>query len=86
MKVIITEEKLKYKDRKNFGLPKLKKYPMPDEEHVLLAIRFFNWCYKKYGIKAEKELAKNIKKYITKYQIKNINVGDNNRFSKYYKK
>lgn len=30
-------------DDKEYGLPELKKYPMPDEKHVLSAIRFFNY-------------------------------------------
>lgn len=84
MKVLVlNEKKLAFKDRKDFGLPELKKYPMPDREHVLLAIKFFNWCYKKHGIEAEKELASNILKYMMKNKIRNIKVSDNNRFKRY---
>ena len=55
--MILTEEKLKTKERKEFGIPELKKYPMPDKEHVLAAIRMFNHVDKEH----EKELANNIK-------------------------
>lgn len=33
----------------------------------------------------EKELARNILKRIREYGIKDINVGENNRFNKYYR-
>ena len=48
-----------------FGIPELKKYPMPDKEHVLLAIRFFNHVEDKY----EKELASNIIKRIENFKM-----------------
>lgn len=62
-----------------YGLPELKKYPMPDEKHVLSAIRFFNYV----SMENEKELAKNIKKQMKKYGIKPDRVGDKNRLKKY---
>ena len=64
----------------DFGIPELKKYPMPDEDHVISAIRFFNHVEAAY----EEELAFNILKYMKKYKMDDVNVGDNNRFKKYY--
>lgn len=68
------EEDMKY------GLPDKKKYPMPDRDHVMSAIKFFNYV----SPSDEKELAKNILKRIREYGIEDINVGENNRFGKYY--
>lgn len=76
----LLEEKLSADERRCFGLPKKKKYPMPDEAHVRAAIRFFNHC----DPEDEEELARNIKKYMKKYNMKDVNVSDNNRFKKYY--
>lgn len=67
-------------DKKDFGLPGKKKYPMPDVKHVKSAIKFFNYVDKS----DEEELARNIKKKIKEYKITDISVGKNNRFSKYY--
>ncbi len=64
-----------------YGLPKRKAYPMPDEKHVRSAIKFFNYAKRK----EERELADNINRFIRKYKIKDLNVGKNNRFKKYYK-
>lgn len=64
-----------------YGLPELKKYPMPDREHVLSAIRFFNYV----SPKNEEELAKAILARIEEYgmELDDIGVGEKNRFSKY---
>ena len=64
-----------------YGLPDKKKYPMPDRDHVMSAIKFFNYV----SPSDEKELARNILKRIKEYGITDINVGENNRFGKYYK-
>ena len=64
-----------------YGLPDLKKYPMPDEKHVISAIRFFNYVDKEN----EAELAKNIKKKMRKYNIPYSKVGEKNRLNKYLK-
>ena len=64
-----------------YGLPGKKKYPMPDRDHVMSAIKFFNYV----SPSDEKELARNILKRIREYGITDINVGYNNRFGKYYK-
>ena len=66
---------------KDYGLPGQKKYPMPDESHVRSAIRFFNHV----DPSDEAELARNINKKIKQYNL-DVNVGKDNRFSKYYKK
>lgn len=76
----ITEAKLKPEERTNYGLPKKKKYPMPDKAHVLQAIRMFNHC----DPEDEEELARNIIKNMKKYNMKDVKVGKNNRFHKYY--
>ena len=64
-----------------YGLPDKKKYPMPDRDHVMSAIKFFNYV----SPADEKELARNILNRIREYGITDINVGENNRFGKYYK-
>lgn len=75
---IIEEES---KENIFYGLPELKKYPMPDEKHVLSAIRFFNYV----SPENEEELAKNIKKKMKEYNISSDHVGDKNRLKKYIK-
>ena len=81
----IVEGKLSAKDRKrikdkDYGIPSKRKYPMPDESHVRSAIQMFNHVDKA----DEAELARNIKKKIKKYGM-SVDVGKENRFSKYYK-
>lgn len=66
----------------NYGLPKQKKYPLPDRKHVLSAIRFFNYV----SPKDEKQLAEAILEKIKEYGMKDVGVGPDNRFLKYYKK
>ena len=80
----VTEESLSSQERKelkasDFGLPDKRKYPMHDEEHVLSAIRFFNY------VKAddEKELALNIIKKVKEFDMKDIKIGSNNRLRKF---
>lgn len=74
----INEAKTEY-DADVYGIPREKKYPMPDEKHVKSAIKFFNYVDAKH----EKELATNIIKKIKKFKM-NVNVGKSNRFYKYY--
>lgn len=81
-KNILLENKLKSYQRTDFGLPKQKKYPMPDKSHVLAAIRMFNYVNRKY----EKELAKNIIEKMNKYNISYDTIGDNNKLKKYLPK
>ena len=73
-KVLSTKERNKLQDE-YFGIPELKKYPMPDKNHVLSAMRYFNKCPKGY----EKILAKNIIK-----KAKEFDIGIN-KSSDYYK-
>lgn len=75
----LDEAKLKANERKEFGLPKQKKYPMPDKAHVLAAIRMFNHVEPQY----EEELARNIIKKMKQYNIPPETVGENNRLRKY---
>ena len=81
----MVEGKLSAKDRKNikdkdYGIPSKRKYPMPDESHVRSAIQMFNHV----DSADEAELARNIKKKIKQYGM-SVDVGKENRFSKYYK-
>lgn len=66
---------------KKYGLPGLRKYPLPDADHVRSAIRFFNYV----SPKDEEELANAILTRAKEYgvDISEINVGDENRFKKY---
>lgn len=85
--VFVAEKALTAKQRKEipnkeYGLPKKRKYPMPDKKHVRAAIRFFNYVDKE----DEAELARNINKMAKKYgMVDEIKVGSDNRFSKYWK-
>ena len=72
------------KDNDIYGIPELKKYPMPDKKHVVSAIRFFNYVDAKY----EKELADAILDKIKEYDMSfdEFGVGDENRFKNYIPK
>ena len=74
--VVADENPMKY------GLPKVKKFPMPDADHVRSAIRFFNYAKPSQ----ERELANAILKRLDEYGIDplNVNVGEGNRFKKYF--
>lgn len=83
----INEADLSAKDRNklpesDFGLPEKRKYPMPDKEHVLLAIKFFKHVDKE----DEKELANNIIKKMKEFKMNKVVVGDGNKFFKYWHK
>lgn len=82
----IFEAKLSTEDRnkldsKLFGLPKERKYPLNDEEHIRKAIQFFNFCPKT----KRNELATNINKRIRDMDLK-IEVDKKNPFYKYVNK
>jgi hypothetical protein len=77
--VFFNEDKLKSSERTDFGIPELKKYPMPDKSHVLAAIRMFNHV----DYEHERELAKNIKSKMKKYGISPDEVGEKNRLKRY---
>ena len=72
-------------DEDLYGVPELKKFPMPDKKHVKSAIRFFNYVDPKY----EKELAEAILEKAEEFGLvfdEDITVGEDNRFKKYLKK
>lgn len=76
-----TEDRENLKDS-DFGIPSLRKFPMPNKDHVLAAIRMFNHVASKY----EEELARNIIKKIDYFGLgKKIKVGEDNKFYKYWK-
>lgn len=78
----IVSKKLKESERTDFGLPDRKAYPMPDEEHVRLAISMFH-----YAKPSERsELANNIKKYMKKYGMTDMKIDKDSAFGKYYYK
>jgi len=73
---------VEYSDEGLYGIPELKKYPMPNKEHVKSAIRFFNYVDPKY----EKELAEAIIEKAEEFGLdlkKDITIGDENMFKKY---
>ena len=77
-----TAERNKLKDS-DFALPKKRKYPVHDKQHVLDCIKFFNYVAKE----DEEELARNLNKAIDKHFGPGEwpNCGKKNRFKKYYK-
>lgn len=86
--VNVSESQLSSKDRDKlpdsaFGLPKWRQWPMPDKEHVILAIRFFNYVEEKF----EKELAENITKKIKEFSMEDeVHVTKKNRYYPYWAK
>lgn len=82
---ILFESELSYFERQkllpgDFGIPDKRKYPMPDEEHVRLAIRFFNNC----DPDDEEKLAADIIRRINRFGIKDVKISAANRFRKYF--
>ena len=73
--------KITFEEDKKYGIPELKKYPMPDKQHVISAIKFFNYVSPRY----EKQLAKAILARMKEYGMSfdDIGVGEDNRFKKY---
>lgn len=83
--MMLFEDKLPSKERNDlkmnqFGLPDKRKYPLNDEEHVRAAIRMFNHVDKN----DEETLANNIIKKLNQFDITDIDVGEDNKFYKYY--
>lgn len=77
----LTAKQISKMDDSMFGLPKEKKYPMPDKAHVTKAIQFF-----KYAKGDErKELAKNINRRIKELGMK-VTVGKDSAFYPYLPK
>lgn len=69
-------------EKRHYALPELRKFPLPDRSHVLSAIRFFNHV----DPKNEQRLANAILKRMRELGMTDVNVGDGNRFRKYYDK
>ena len=69
---------------KKYGIPELKKFPMPDAKHVRSAIKFFNYVDPEH----EKELAKAILARMDEYGLTfdDFGVGPDNRFKNYIPK
>lgn len=70
---LVTEGKLSQEDRdklkpSDFGIPELRKYPLIDKSHVLMAIRYFDKAPEEY----KEELAHNIYSKSKKFKM-NIN-------------
>ena len=79
-------DKFKHSDEEDdedlYGVPELKKFPMPDKKHVKSAIRFFNYVDPKH----DKELAEAIIEKAEEFGLdleNDISVGDENKFKKY---
>lgn len=67
--------------KRKYAFPEDRKFPLPDRKHVLSAIKFFNYI----SPKDEEELAREILRRMKDYGMKDVNVGLDNRFLKYYK-
>ena len=82
IEVISMKEKRSELPDSVFGIPSQRKYPMQDREHVLSAIKFFNYVDEDH----EKELAENIIKKMKEYKIPFDTVGEKNRLRNYIPK
>jgi hypothetical protein len=78
---ILEEEKLPPMEEREFGVPEEKKFPLYDKNHVLAAIKFFNWVDAKY----EEKLAHQIISKMKEHGLRKSNVGEDNKLSKYIK-
>ena len=68
-------------DDKKYGIPELKKFPMPDIDHVRSAIRFFNYVSPRYERKLATAILRRMKEYGLSFN--DITVSPINRFYKY---
>ena len=66
--------------RRKYAFPKERKFPLTDRDHVLSAIKFFNYV----GPANEEHLARAILKRMRELGMHEVNVGKANRFLKYY--
>lgn len=73
----LTQEELA---KRKYALPEQRKFPLPDRDHVLSAIKFFNYV----DPGDEQRLANAILKRMRELGITDVNVGNSNRFKKYY--
>lgn len=82
----VEEKKLYTKDRSelkdsDFGLTKLRKYPLIDKGHIRKAIQFFKYC----PPENKKELARNIQKKVKELKLeKEIHISKDNQFKDYF--
>ena len=67
--------------KRKYALPEQRKFPLPDRRHVLSAIKFFNYVEPRN----ERKLANAILKRMHELGMADVNVGEANRFKKYYK-
>lgn len=67
--------------RRKYAFPEQRKFPLTDRAHVLSAIKFFNYV----APKNEKILARAILKRMRELGMTEVNVGEANRFRKYYR-
>ena len=72
------------RDDKKYGLPEIKKFPMPDAAHVRSAIRFFNYVTPRYEKKLAAAILYRMKEYGLTFE--DISVSPVNRFYKYIPK
>lgn len=71
-------------DDKKYGVPELKKFPMPDAAHVRSAIRFFNYITPKHERKLAAAILLRMREYGLTFD--DISVSPVNRFYKYIPK
>lgn len=74
----LTQEELA---KRKYAFPEQRKFPLPDRDHVLSAIKFFNYVEPRN----ERKLADAILKRMHELGMADVNVGETNRFKKYYK-
>ena len=74
----LTQEELA---KRKYAFPEQRKFPLPDRDHVLSAIKFFNYVEPRN----ERKLANAILKRMHELGMADVNVGEANRFKKYYK-
>lgn len=82
----ISTEDRKQLDDSEFGLPKQRKYPLHDKNHVMQAIRMFNYCPKADRNELASNIIKAAKKHLSEEEFKNIHIGNNNTFNYFWNK
>lgn len=73
----LTENELQ---KRHYAFPEKRKFPLPDRDHVLSAIKFFNYV----SPNEERILANAILKRMKELGMSDVNVGPTNKFRKYY--
>jgi len=67
------------KEEVEYGVPEEKKFPLDSKEHVVSAIKFFNYVKPEY----EQQLADALITKMQQYEISNDHVGEDNKLKKY---